>query len=109
DVRSNLPPQVGLVRADHLLVERLDLRRQEPVQAEPVALVFGEGGALVQALAVQEIRATRYLALLRRHAHSFLFVLATFPCRARRTRRPLRPHSGRDASSPRRITPRPAG
>ena len=33
---------VGLVRADHLLVQALDLRRQEAVQAEPDPLVLRE-------------------------------------------------------------------
>ena len=49
---------VGLVGAGHLLVQALDLRRQQPVQAELAPLVLRERRALVQDRAVEEVDAT---------------------------------------------------
>src|SRR5262249_58957528 len=51
-------PPIGLVGAHHLLVQSLDLWRQQPVQAEAAPLVLGERRALVQDRAVEEIDAT---------------------------------------------------
>ncbi len=51
-------PTVGLVGADHLLIQALDLRRQQPVQAEPAPLALRECRALVQGRVVEEIDAT---------------------------------------------------
>ena len=46
---------VRLVRAHHLLIEGLDLRRQQSVQAKLASLLFGERRAFVQQRAVEEI------------------------------------------------------
>ena len=44
--------------ADHLLVQALDLRRQQPVQAEPIPFVRGERRPLVQDRTVEKVYAT---------------------------------------------------
>lgn len=38
---------VLLIRAMHLLIQRLDVRRQETVQSERLSLIFGKGRSLV--------------------------------------------------------------
>ena len=48
---------VGLVGADDLLVERLDVRRQEPLEAEAPALVLGERRALVERRRIDDLGA----------------------------------------------------
>jgi hypothetical protein len=52
---------VGLVRADYLLIEVLDVRRQDPVQAKLAAFVRGERRAFIQHWAVQEVPPVRDL------------------------------------------------
>jgi hypothetical protein len=50
---------VGLIRAHHSLIKALDVRQQQPVQANRAPFVRYERGAFVQPLAVQEIHAMR--------------------------------------------------
>ena len=53
--RSSVLPTERLVGADHLLVEGLDLGREEAVQAEHAPFLVGEGGALVEQRDVEEV------------------------------------------------------
>jgi hypothetical protein len=46
---------VGLVGADHLLLQSLDVRGQKPVQAKLASFVLCERCTSIQPLAVQEI------------------------------------------------------
>src|SRR5882724_1134474 len=50
---------VGLICAHHLLFKALDMRRQQPKQANRASFVLCERGAFGQPLAVQEIHAMR--------------------------------------------------
>src|SRR5262245_59289419 len=52
-------PPVCLVGAYDLLVQVLDVRRQEAVEAEPAPLVLRERGALVVGGTVEKINAAR--------------------------------------------------
>ena len=63
--------QVGQ-EACHLLVLGVDVRRQQPAQAEGVALDLGEGGALVTQGIVQQRYAARDVAFLGAHGSPLL-------------------------------------
>ena len=58
---------VGLVRAYRLLIKRLHVRWQEAVQAERCPFRVRERRALVEALAVEKVHATRELAMSCHH------------------------------------------
>ena len=49
----------GLIGTDALVIKGFDNRRKKTVEAETLALVFGEGGAFVQGRIVEEIHAAK--------------------------------------------------
>src|SRR5262249_24459063 len=60
--------EVGLVRAGDLLVQRLDARRQQAVQAEPLALLVRERRAFVEEWVAHERHAAKGLRREQRSA-----------------------------------------